>query len=467
MRNLLLSLLKLSPVKLFGKLNLTQKMLIGYTILTVSSVFIFVYAKSSFQKLNTLNRSILNVDITIQKATRDMMNAIMDQDNYEKRYLILKSNDMLVLFSKRGKDFNAWIEKLVEIQSQKGQSLEELGEFQELNNINKLHMEYETTFAREVDLIKKHAPKRAYVISNHEMKQIFDKITRALNRMSAIAKNAEELKMEMIGTIGQRVFLGTTILWVISVILGVLVGLLVTYHITSSIHKLKIVAEHIAEGDFDYDPQIKTADEIGSLAAAFADMGRRLKKLEMMYLDASPLTHLAGGIAVENIVKKRIESGNPMAFCLLDIDNFKSFNDRYGYALGNQVIKETAKIIESTVKTFGSPDDFVGHIGGDDFVVITTPDRIHKINAEIILQFDMNIPQFYDQLDRKNGYILGKNRQAVEIKFPIMSISIAVVTNEQRKFTDPMEVSEVAAELKDYAKTFQKSIYVINKRITG
>lgn len=467
MRNLLLSLLKLSPIKLFGKLNLAQKMLIGYTILTVSSVFIFVYAKSSFQKLNTLNRSIVNVDITIQKATRDMMNAIMDQDNYEKRYLILKSNDMLILFSKRGKDFNAWIEKLVEIQSQKGQSLEELGEFQELNNINKLHMEYETTFAREVDLIKKHTPKRAYVISNHEMKQIFDKITRALNRMSAIAKNAEELKMGMIGTIGQRVFLGTTILWVISVILGVLVGLLVTYHITSSIHKLKIVAEHIAEGDFDYDPQIKTADEIGSLAAAFADMGRRLKKLEMMYLDASPLTHLAGGIAVENIVKKRIESGNPMAFCLLDIDNFKSFNDRYGYALGNQVIKETAKIIESTVKTFGSPDDFVGHIGGDDFVVITSPDRIHKINAEIILQFDMNIPQFYDQLDRKNGYILGKNRQAVEIKFPLMSISIAVVTNEQRKFTDPMEVSEVAAELKDYAKTFQKSIYVINKRITG
>ena len=150
------------------------------------------------------------------------------------------------------------------------------------------------------------------------------------------------------------------------------------------IHKLKEATVHIAEGDFDYDPQIKHEDEIGNLSEAFLAMGKRLRKLEEMYLDASPLTRLPGGIAIENVLKKRIESTQPLAFCVFDLDNFKAFNDRYGYANGSEVIKETAKIIEGVVKTKGTPDDFVGHVGGDDFVVITTPETMREIANEII-----------------------------------------------------------------------------------
>jgi len=183
-----------------------------------------------------------------------------------------------------------------------------------------------------------------------------------------------------------------------------------------------------------------------------------------MYLHASPLTRLPGGIAIENVLKKRLDAKQPLAFCIIDLDNFKSYSDRYGYAQGSELIKETARIIEETVRIKGASDDFIGHIGGDDFVVITVPDRMRIIGEEIIARFDRRIPEFYDDADRKNGYIPGKSRQGVEMKFPLITISIAIVTNEWRVLANPLETSEIAAELKDYAKTIPKSVYVIDKR---
>jgi GGDEF domain-containing protein len=148
----------------------------------------------------------------------------------------------------------------------------------------------------------------------------------------------------------------------------------------------------------------------------------------------------------------------------MDIDNFKSVNDRYGYARGNEVIIETARIVDHATKSYGTPSDFVGHIGGDDFVAVTSPERMNLVCDEIIAQFDEKAPQYYSDRDRQNGYIAGKSRQGVEMKFPVMTISIAVVTNLQRKFSSPLEISAVAVELKEYAKTFQRSLYVVDKR---
>ena len=106
----------------------------------------------------------------------------------------------------------------------------------------------------------------------------------------------------------------------------------------------------------------------------------------------------------------------------------------------------------------------MGHVGGDDFVVVTTPDLMREISEEIITQFDRRIPQLYDQADRKKGYIRGKTRQGVKMRFPLMTISIAIVTNQHRKLKNPLQVSEIAAELKDHAKTIARSVYVVDKR---
>jgi GGDEF domain-containing protein len=241
-------------------------------------------------------------------------------------------------------------------------------------------------------------------------------------------------------------------------------AMLITRNIAGSVDHLMTATKQIAEGKFDNVPTIKNRDELGELSSAFGEMAKRLKRLEEMYLDASPLTRLPGGIAIENLLRKRLAANAPMAFCLLDIDNFKSFNDRYGYARGSDVIQATARIIEEVVAGDATDDEFVGHIGGDDFVIITTPDRCTRICSAVIEEFDKAAPNFYSPEDRARGYIMGKTRQGQTLAFPIVSLSVAVVTNTNRTLTNHLEVGELAAELKDYAKSIPGSIYVMDHR---
>ncbi len=430
-------------------------MLLGYITLSVLTIIVVVYALISFQRLNHINKSIVNVDIPVQEAADKMLDALLAQDMYEKRYLILRSDDMRTLFVKRSEEFRTWLTSIKNLPDRSAVPVQA---------IQNLHREYNDLFEQEMQLIIKNKVKAATVISNQKLKNTLDKLLESIRTLSAQAKASQERKRRRISLIGGTAFLTTAILCCISIFTGALAGLVVTHHISSSLHKLKVATEHIAEGNFDYDPQIQAQDEIGSLSSAFIEMGKRLRTLEEMYLDASPLTRLPGGNAIENVLKKRLGSGQPIAFCVLDLDNFKPFSDRYGYAHGSEVIKETARIIEQSVRMKGTPDDFVGHIGGDDFVVITTPATMRDVSNEIIDRFDQCIPAFYDERDRCQGYIHGKTRQGVEMEFPLMTISIAIVTNEQRTITNPLEASEIAAELKDHAKTIPKSIFVVDKR---
>ncbi|MGE5751024.1 MAG: diguanylate cyclase [Nitrospirota bacterium] len=445
----------LVPAKLFARLNIASKMLLGYMTLVLLTVIVVVYALISLQRINSLNKSIVQVDIVVQEAADKMLDALLAQDTFEKRYFILRSEDMRSLFSKRGDEFRLWRSTLRRLPEKSGVPIEAL---------DALYKRYTDLFNEEIALIQMGKIKQASAISSGDLKNTLERLLDTIRTMSATAKESQDFKMKRISTIGGTAFYTTSLLCIFSIVAGAVAGLVVTHHISSSINRLKVATEHIAEGNFDFDPEIKTKDEIGSLSEAFLAMGKRLRKLEEMYLDASPLTRLPGGIAIENVLKKRLESGQPIAFCVLDLDNFKAFNDRYGYANGSEVIKETARIIESSVKVKGSPDDFIGHVGGDDFVVITTPDFMREISTEVISQFDRRIPDFYDPAERERGYILGKTRQGIEMQFPIMTISIAIVTNERRKLTNPLEASEIAAELKDYAKTITKSVFVVDKR---
>ena len=448
----------LTPHRIFARLNIASKMLLGYTMLVALTVVVVVYVLINLQRLNSMNKDVVKIDIQVQETADKMLDALLAQDTYEKRYLILRREDIRNLFWKRGEELDVWIAGLKTLPEQ-----EDLP----LKKIEKLHKQYSDLFTSEMKSINKGNITEATAISNGELRERFEALLDVLRSMSAGAKQSQDRQMKSMSQISSSAFATTAILCVLSIALGVLAGMVVTHHISSSIHKLTEATTQISEGNFKYDPRITTKDEIGNLSAAFLAMGKRLLKLEEMYLDASPLTRLPGGIAIENALKRRLESGEPIAFCVIDLDNFKSFNDHYGYAYGNEVIKETAKIIEGAAKTKGKPDDFVGHVGGDDFVVITTPEHMREISSEIIKRFDDRVSHFYDEEDRKNGFILGRNRQGEEMEFPLMTISIAIVTNEHRTLTNPLEASEIAAELKDYAKTIAQSVYVVDKRRTS
>ncbi|TBR16709.1 diguanylate cyclase, partial [bacterium] len=182
-------------------------------------------------------------------------------------------------------------------------------------------------------------------------------------------------------------------------------------------------------------------------------------------LYSSPLTGLPGSRIIEDVVKERIHDTLDFSFGYLDIDNFKYFNDRYGYVKGDRVIMQTAYILYTAVKKFGNPNDFIGHIGGDDFIFITTPDKCRDVCANFIRMFDSTVRFHYSEADRENGFILAKDRSQMMKKIPLMSISIAIVNkNESCEFKNIVEINERLAEIKSYLKGLSGSKYLTDRR---
>jgi len=177
-------------------------------------------------------------------------------------------------------------------------------------------------------------------------------------------------------------------------------------------------------------------------------------------LGASPTTRLPGSQAIEAEIDRRIDSSGDFAFCYLDLDNLKAFNDYYGYAKADGVILQTGDIVREVVARAGGPGDFIGHIAGDDFVFITTRDLADQVCLMVIETFDRLVPLYYNKIDRERGFIETNDRYGVLRRFPIMSVSIACATRVGRNIGSHSDLSAAAAELKQRAKAIAGSAYV-------
>jgi GGDEF domain-containing protein len=177
-----------------------------------------------------------------------------------------------------------------------------------------------------------------------------------------------------------------------------------------------------------------------------------------------PSTRLPGAVEIELEVQRRLAAGVFFAMCYADLDHFKEFNDRYSYYDGDRVIRILAQILHDVVKGLCADHGFVGHIGGDDFIFIIPIDAVNEVCAEIIDVFDTLIPFQYSEQDRRAGYFFGKDRRGQLHRVPLMTLSIGVVTNERRHFTHAAQVSELATEMKSYAKTLTGSVYSVDRR---
>lgn len=213
----------------------------------------------------------------------------------------------------------------------------------------------------------------------------------------------------------------------------------------------------IYSGADDYmDKPIEPAEFLARVKSSLVRMSRDL--------DANPLTKLPGNVSVLRELEERVRSRAPVAVSYLDLSRFKEFNDRYGFEKGDEVIARVADIASKALEELGNSSDFLGHIGGDDFIFITTPDCVEDICKKIVADFDRAIVSFYDEEDRSRGYVVTKNRAGQLCKVPIMSISAGIATNERAKFTHIAEIIQTVTELKSYAKTIGKSIYIIDRR---
>ncbi len=176
-----------------------------------------------------------------------------------------------------------------------------------------------------------------------------------------------------------------------------------------------------------------------------------------------PTTLLPGTVQIERDIAERLRSGEKFAVCYADLDHFKEFNDRYGYNHGDRVILILSRVLRDVVRAH-SPTAFVGHIGGDDFIFNAPLDDFRRACEEVIEVFTELIPMQYSEEDRERGYFVGKDRRGEEYQVPLMTLSIGVVTNEHRTFFHTAQISELATEMKAYAKTFPGSIYVVDRR---
>jgi diguanylate cyclase (GGDEF)-like protein len=224
----------------------------------------------------------------------------------------------------------------------------------------------------------------------------------------------------------------------------------------SSIHRLDALRTGVDEYlSKPFDPEELEARIIGLI--------RRFRLTRA----SNPLTGLPGNLAIEQEINRRLtREDERFACCYFDLDNFKAYNDYYGFEKGDECIRWVAQLLIEVSEELGRDDDFVGHVGGDDFIYITSPDNFESICQTVCDRFDSQVGRLYNDVDRNQGYIEVTNRREEMQRFPLMAMSVGVATNKHRSLSSPLQVAEIASELKRAAKARHTtgSHFIVDRR---
>lgn len=271
-----------------------------------------------------------------------------------------------------------------------------------------------------------------------------------------------------LGNIGEamnQVYAPVMITVIIVIIVVVIFGVMLSRRVIGPISLLNTATKEVAAGDLNLRIHMDTHDELEELASTFNMMAVELKKMKAKAENANPLTKLPGNIVIQEAVEECIKNDKKITVIYADLDNFKAYNDKYGIHAGDKAIELAAAILKESIAQKGNPDDFVGHEGGDDFILLTTPDKAEDVGNYIISQFDKRIAILYDKEDLDRGYIVAQARHGnAMLKFPLLSISLSGVTNENRPITSYGEITNIAAEIKKKVKQNSGSNLLIDRR---
>jgi diguanylate cyclase (GGDEF)-like protein len=239
------------------------------------------------------------------------------------------------------------------------------------------------------------------------------------------------------------------------------------------IHPLKqlnVATKEIMSGNFSKTLTVESSDEIGELANTFNEMTEKLSLMKEMAENANPLTHLPGNNVIQSEIGKRIKVGAKFVVIYGDLDNFKAYNDAYGIEKGDQAIKLAAQILKEAIDKKGTTGDFLGHEGGDDFVMITSPSHTETVANYIKSEFEAKAKTLYSQEDQRKGFIVGHERRSSQetgesplITFPLMSISLAALSNETKDFASYADITNRLVEVKHKAKTTKGNAFVLER----
>lgn len=424
--------------------TLVKKLIIGYALMGLLALIALLISLQGLFSLSDIVHQVAGSDLIAITRTGTLRDSLLAQERYAGKFLILGTSEFRDLYDARRREFESVLKELRATESDD-------------RHLEQLARAY-GRFTAEVAAQFEGAP-----YNQGRIKAASDPVVSLIDTLAGEHRKILSDRIRMAEERRKQTVQGTLLFSFSAFLLASVVAAFFALQVSRAVTRLKKATHRIAEGEFDYDPGIPLTDEFGELAHDFTRMGARLKELEQISLDASPLTRLPGNIAIERSLNRRLREPEPFALCYADLDNFKAYNDRYGYIQASDVIKATAEIIFNVVRRLGDERDFVGHVGGDDFVMIVEADKAAAICEAVIADFGEMIRGRYSAEDLEAGYLEGEDRYGVLRRFPIMTISIAVLECRKNGYASAAEVAQAAAEIKDRVKVAPGSNYFIHR----
>ena len=433
--------------------SITRKVALGYLVVIAFSLLALGYALVCLHDHNRRTEQLVGSQFQAFNLLRDVRQNLLGQENLEKQLVILRDSKLLGLLERRSAELDSLIVEL------KNSDLPDyiMALPGAMDNYMSQTRQLIQVFAEsDWDQAATIADTRTTAVRSQLLEILADLRTR---HQTALDKDLQELSLQ-----SSKAYRLTLILSLIGVVLSAPVALTVIISIHHSVKALQKATRDIAAGSFEAPIEIRSNDEFGQLARDFASMARKLMELEKLSLDANPLTRLPGNLAIDRELEQRIKQKRPFAHLYIDLDNFKAYSDHYGYKVGSDAINMVGKLLREVVEGHDSKDDLVGHIGGDDYVVLTNPDRAEELSKVIISNFDSHVPELYQDDDLRAGFVVGTDRHGIKRSFPLLTISIAITLSENMEHPFLLSISQNSARMKEHLKRLKNSNYLIDRR---
>ncbi len=433
--------------------TVTKKIIIGYLVVVLFSLLAVGFALSRMHQQTLNTERLVNVEFRMFELVRDLQQNLLAQENIEKQLLILRDPALRDLRINRNKEltryvlalkqpsFSAQLTPLITLVENYRQADKQLSEALLWKNwVEAQKISNDVTVPLRIQILD-------YLADFRQQQQ--QNINTGLAQLSEHTGHAFQM---------------TVLLTLIGIILSAPASLTVILSVHRSVKELKKATQRISAGRFDHQPELSGDDEFAQLANDFAQMGEKLSELEQLHLDANPLTLLPGNLAIDREIEVRIGRHEQFAHLYIDLDNFKVYSDRYGYKAGSDVLARVGDLLKQVVGEYGSAQDLVGHIGGDDYVIVSSLESGELLAQKIIDAFTELVPSFYSAEDLKIGSIAGEDRYGVKRTFPLMTISIAVIPSDHYEYPSRLAISQDCARVKDYLKVQEGSNYMLERR---
>lgn len=427
--------------------------MLGYLVIAFFSLLAVGYTLLSLHEHNQRTEQLVGVQFRAFSLLRDIRQNLLAQENLENQIMILQDPQLLVLLERRNAELTRILAGTTEIRLPE--------------HFADLPLRVSEYTAQADMLTEAYAAQdweRAATLEQNATSPLREQLLVFLSDLRIQHQTFLDQSLKQLTRQSGKAYRWALIISLAGILLATPVVFTVVASIQRSIRTLQAATREIASGQFDGRIEIDSRDEFGRLALDFSSMARKLAELEQLHLDANPLTRLPGNLAIDRELERRIAAQEPFAHLYIDLDNFKAYSDHYGYKAGSDAIHRVGGMLRDVVREVGSDEDLVGHIGGDDYVVLCEPERAEKLAQTIIDGFERMVPELYEKQDLAKGFVVATDRYGIKRSFPLLTISVAVTLSENLKKPTLLTISSNCATMKEHLKKLKGSNYLIDRR---